>query len=160
MNMNQSYAKQSKNGNRRITWNSSSNNPAATADYRRKMMDILECGHRFTGQACCGRCQTCWECCKGHEVSLIAREMKYAKSRARKWDIDIAKTTYEKWWLGKMCRPINSSYPFKKVVEIKVIGPPSFVYGTAWIVYEDGTEDCPTGTNRFRPRKQDIEIQQ
>jgi len=66
---------------------------------------------------------------------------------------------YRRWWVGKMCKPVNRGGPFKKVVDVRVIGPPSFVYGSAYLVYEDGTEDC-IYTDAFRPRKSDVKAKE
>lgn len=81
------------------------------------------------------------------------------------------KERYEKWWLGKYCRPAShGEKPFKKVVKIEMCGPPSFVYGQISFIYEDGTEDivagglivgtvgCRRGDTAYKPRKCDVEI--
>lgn len=83
--------------------------------------------------------------------------------------ITVAKARYEKWWLGKHCRPADAiDKPFKKVKAIDVIGPPSFVYGQITLCYEDGTEDIVGGgwighgwqrRNAYKPRKIDVEVQ-
>lgn len=67
--------------------------------------------------------------------------------------------TYERWWLGKLCRPALSSAPFKRVVKVEVAGPPSFVYGGATLHYEDGRYDHVYQHDAFRPRKKDVEVQ-
>lgn len=67
---------------------------------------------------------------------------------------------YEGWWLGKMCRKAHSEKPFKKVVSIQYIGPPSFVYGFIILHFEDGTEETIAPEGKFRPRKKDVEVQE
>ncbi len=65
---------------------------------------------------------------------------------------------YDRWWLGKLCR-LRGSGEFKRVVKVELIGPPSFVYGTAVLHFEDGTDGmvpCPG----FRPRKMDVEVEE
>jgi len=64
---------------------------------------------------------------------------------------------YRKWWVGKMCRPANTEGPFKKVVDVNVVGPPSFVCGSASLVYEDGSKNLII-TPAYRPRKRDVEV--
>ena len=64
---------------------------------------------------------------------------------------------YKKWWVGKYCRLYGGT--FKKVVDVKVYGPPSFVYGTAELVYENGTTQM-IAVQAFRPRKMDVEVAQ
>ena len=48
-----------------------------------------------------------------------------------------ARRRYEKWWLGKHCR-LWQGQPFRRVVHIELIGPPSFFYGDVWLTFEDG----------------------
>jgi len=85
--------------------------------------------------------------------------------------ITVCKERYERWWLDKYCRPANQRKPFKKVVEIEMVGPPSFVYGGIVLHYEDGTEDIVGGgriqgtygyykREAFKPRRCDVEIQE
>jgi hypothetical protein len=64
---------------------------------------------------------------------------------------------YKRWWVGKMCRQ-NSHKEFKKVKSVELCGNPSFVYGIATLVFEDGTkENIITGS--YVPRKYDVEVQ-
>lgn len=74
--------------------------------------------------------------------------------------ITICRERYESWWLGKNCRPTaRSNQPFKKVVKIDLLGPPSFVSGQLTFHYEDGTEDIVAGMNNaYKPRKCDVEV--
>lgn len=73
-----------------------------------------------------------------------------------------AYSRYSRWWLGKRVRnaDMGSERPFKKVVRIELIGPPSFVYGDVELHYEDGTSEYvrPTSRNAFKPRKKDVEV--
>ncbi len=81
--------------------------------------------------------------------------------------IDDARSRYLSWWEGKYCRVAKLGDgrgvgEFKKVVDVICYGPPSFVYGSAELVYEDGSrENITTPDNRdaFRPRKKDVEVQ-
>lgn len=63
---------------------------------------------------------------------------------------------YERWWLGKYCKPVSLIMPFKKVVKINMYGPPSFVYGVAELVFDDGTSRMINHGNAFKPRKKDV----
>ena len=75
----------------------------------------------------------------------------------------ICRERYERWWLGKYCRPAYGwpNHPFKKVIKIDLIGPPSFVCGQLTFHYEDGTEDIVAGMgNAYKPRRCDVEIAQ
>ena len=65
---------------------------------------------------------------------------------------------YERWWLGKRCRLYLSQRPFKKVIKVELVGPPSFVYGSVWLHYEDGTNENVYCGNAFKPRKKDVEV--
>lgn len=66
---------------------------------------------------------------------------------------------YERWWLGKYCRPASSREPFRKVVKIDLVGAPSFVYGQLTFHYEDGDTDIVAGMdNAYRPRRCDVEV--
>lgn len=66
---------------------------------------------------------------------------------------------YWDWWLHKKIRVAGNSGPFKRCVKIDLFGPPSFVYGTVMLTFEDGTTAniCPVGA--FRPRKCDVEVE-
>ena len=68
-----------------------------------------------------------------------------------------AQRRYRKWWLGKFCRRAGSLADFKLVVDVKTYGPPSFVYGTAELIYEDGSRVTIAGRG-FRPRKCDVDV--
>lgn len=73
--------------------------------------------------------------------------------------IDEMELTYERWWVGKMCRTGTSPGEFKKVKAVKCCGPPSFVYGQASLIFEDGTETIiHTPPHAYKPRKTDVEI--
>lgn len=65
---------------------------------------------------------------------------------------------YERWWLGKYCRLRFSMGPFRKVIKIKLFGPPSFVYGTVELTFEDGEIVNVCTVHSFRPRKYDVEV--
>lgn len=75
------------------------------------------------------------------------------KKRLRKEDY---RERYESWWLGKEVR-FNAGDPFQKVVHIKMVGPPSFDYGSVWFVFDDGTVHYVPTRGR-RPRKWDVEV--
>jgi len=73
--------------------------------------------------------------------------------------------TYMKWWAGKYCRMAAYDHgDYKLVVDVELVGPPSFVYGDVWLVYGDGKKETVqinkphrfNGPNIFRPRKKDI----
>ena len=74
--------------------------------------------------------------------------------------ITVYRERYERWWLGKYCRPITrSNQPFRKVVKINLLGPPSFVSGQITFHYEDEAEDIVAGGgNAYKPRKCDVEV--
>jgi hypothetical protein len=66
---------------------------------------------------------------------------------------------YKRWWVGKKCR-ISKFDAFKLVKDVEVFGPPSFVYGSASLIFEDGSEQTIPCGEAFKPRKQDVEVQQ
>jgi hypothetical protein len=73
---------------------------------------------------------------------------------------DDMRATYEKWWLGKLCRPRFDTGPFSRVVKLELVGPPSFVCGVVIVTFEDGaTGPIQTDPFAFRPRKSDMEVQ-
>lgn len=74
----------------------------------------------------------------------------------------VAKDRYERWWLGKYCRPaMYTQQLFKRVVKIDMVGPPSFVYGQITFHYEDGTNNIIAGMgNAYKPRKCDVEVEE
>jgi hypothetical protein len=80
--------------------------------------------------------------------------------------IIICKERYERWWLGKYCCPANQRKPHKKVTAIEMVGPPSFVYGSIILHYEDDTDDIVGGgfiegcyrREAFKPRKCDVNV--
>ena len=71
---------------------------------------------------------------------------------------------YSGWWVGKWCRnTINPQSKFRLVVDVELIGPPSFVYGDVQLIYSDGTRESvryPTRqlgrSQQFRPYKKDV----
>ena len=65
---------------------------------------------------------------------------------------------YKQWWVGQRARPANYKCPFRRVVDVRWYGPPSGVYGTAELVYEDGAAQV-VSTPAHRPRKCDVEIE-
>lgn len=70
-----------------------------------------------------------------------------------------AQLRYEKWWVGKRCRPAGRGGEFRKVAKVEAQGPPSFVYGQCQIWYEDApTENHWVSFQGFKPRKQDMEV--
>jgi len=72
---------------------------------------------------------------------------------------NICRQRYERWWLGRYCRPVWSNQSFKKVVKIDMVGPPSFVSGQITFHYEDGSCDIVYGIgNAYKPRKIDVEV--
>lgn len=67
---------------------------------------------------------------------------------------------YEEWWLNRRCRVVGDILNgYKLVTAIKLCGPPSFVYGMATLVFEDGSERNVCTSSAFRPRKCDVEIE-
>jgi hypothetical protein len=73
-----------------------------------------------------------------------------------KWE---CQERYDRWWKGKRCRT-QPLAKFKRVSNVELIGPPSFVYGDCILHYEDGTSDSVFHGNSFRPRKFDVEVEQ
>lgn len=72
-----------------------------------------------------------------------------------------AQLQYEKWWLGKLCRPAGRSCRFNKVIKVTLIGSPSFVYGLVKLTTDqDEWYVSPTDSKAFKPRKKDIEVQE
>jgi len=68
---------------------------------------------------------------------------------------------YEEWWLNKRCRVTGDIMnDFKLVTAIKLTGPPSFVYGMATLVFEDGSDRNVCTSSAYRPRKCDVEVQE
>lgn len=65
---------------------------------------------------------------------------------------------YNEWWLGKLViLPLCFNQEPKRVREIRLYGPPSFVSGEVELVFEDGSEqliNTPPGV--YKPRKQDV----
>ena len=59
---------------------------------------------------------------------------------------------YEKWCIGK-------HIDGKEIVKVKLIGPPSFVYGSVKVITEDGAEYfLPQSYNTYKPRKKDLHL--
>ena len=57
------------------------------------------------------------------------------------------KARLEELFLNKMCKVrgemisgTNKPWPFKRVIEIEISGPPSGWYWAGWLCYEDGTK--------------------
>lgn len=71
--------------------------------------------------------------------------------------IDKAKERYERWWAGKLCRVRYCQAEYKRVASVNVYGPPSFVYGCAELVFEDGTTRM-VSTQKFRPGRAEVEV--
>ena len=68
------------------------------------------------------------------------------------------RTTYRRWWLGKMVRQqIENTAPFRLVTGVEWHGPPSGVYGCVELFFADGTRRM-VSTMSYRPRKSDIEV--
>lgn len=68
------------------------------------------------------------------------------------------RAVYLDWWVGKYCRLNNQiDHEYKKVVDVITYGPPSYVYGTAVLVMEDG-EEVNISHRGKRPTKGDVEI--
>lgn len=63
---------------------------------------------------------------------------------------------YNRWWKGKLVKLYECESP-QRVAKINLIGPPSFVYGAAEFVYEDGSTRLIT-TDAYKPRKSDVII--
>ena len=61
---------------------------------------------------------------------------------------------YCQWWKGKL---VLSDSGIKRVSDIKLYGPLSFVYGSAEFIFEDGTTQT-IRTDAYKPRKSDVEI--
>lgn len=67
---------------------------------------------------------------------------------------------YERWWLGKKARFYGSDGPFHKVTKIKFLGPPSGVYGTVIVYFNNDEDGIPVPNGRsFKPQKWRLEIQ-
>lgn len=65
---------------------------------------------------------------------------------------------YERWWLGKWVRHPTKKGPFRKVIRVEWIGPPSGVYGGVTLHFEEGPYwNVPAGDG-FRPRKYHVEV--
>lgn len=62
---------------------------------------------------------------------------------------------YRSWWRGKLVKMDNGEV--KRVFDIKLYGPPSFVYGSAEFIFADDTRQT-IHTESFKPRKSDVEI--
>jgi len=73
-------------------------------------------------------------------------------------DIEDHRQRYLKWWKGKLCRPFGSTGPFRRVTGVLMHGPPSFVYGCAELLYEDGIAENIYHGDAFKPRKMDVEV--
>lgn len=69
-----------------------------------------------------------------------------------------AQQRYNEWWVGKRCRTAHGLGPFRKVVAVNVYGPPSYVYGTAELVFAGGRTQTITSP-AYRPRKCDVEVE-
>ena len=65
---------------------------------------------------------------------------------------------YMRWWGGKLIS-FNVHPEPKRVKDIELVGPPSFVYGSVVIYFDDGTSGRvdPPGLV-FRPRKSDVTV--
>ena len=61
---------------------------------------------------------------------------------------------YRQWWKGKL---VQSDNGIKRVSDVKVYGPPSFVYGSVELIFEDGTRQT-IHTEAYKPRKSDVEV--
>ena len=72
---------------------------------------------------------------------------------------------YYDWWVGKWC--MNASQPQEKpelVLDVELIGPPSFVYGDVYLVFSGNKKRMVipnhvrtyNGPEVFRPRKKDV----
>lgn len=78
-------------------------------------------------------------------------------SRKKKLDKFDFWQRYQRWWLGKMCR-IGHYGEFRKVTEVELVGPPSFVYGDVWLHFDDGDSQAVYHGDAFKPRKKDVEV--
>lgn len=65
---------------------------------------------------------------------------------------------YERWWLGKYIKA-NGVKEFKLVIEIELIGPPSFTYGSIVLTFDDDTTSNVVSQG-YRPNKNDVEVLQ
>ena len=61
---------------------------------------------------------------------------------------------YLQWWKGKT---VQSDNGIKRVSNVKLYGPPSFVYGSAELIFEDGTTQT-IRTDAYKPHRSDVEI--
>ena len=127
----------------------------------RKGFMRLKCGHEFipmTGRARCGRCNRCWECCNcAKQPSRLSQVTNNAKPVVQQGQgIEEAIARYRRWWQGKLCKDSTMGV-FRLVTDIRVVGNPSFVYGNAYFVFEDGTEHS-IFTTSYVPRKYDVEV--
>lgn len=65
---------------------------------------------------------------------------------------------YNEWWLEKLViLPLCGNQEPRRVKEIRLYGPPSFVYGSVELAFEDGTESLIHLPSKvYKPRKQDV----
>jgi hypothetical protein len=82
------------------------------------------------------------------------------KPRRKRTDRLFWQAKYEEWWLNKRCHVVGDLMnEFKLVVKIELTGPPSFVYGMATLIFEDGSNRNIATSSAFRPRKCDVEVE-
>lgn len=75
--------------------------------------------------------------------------------------IEKAKERYKRWWAGRFCKTkYRHRARFKKVVDVEVFGSPSFVYGTASLIFADGTSETIYQGDAYVPRKRDVEVRE
>jgi len=74
--------------------------------------------------------------------------------------IEKQRQVYLKWWLGKMCR-VNTLHEFKRVIDVKCYGAPSFFCGVAELVFEDNSiKTISMPSHAYKPRKTDVEVKE
>lgn len=119
---------------------------------------VKECQFSISGICCNGGWNATGKC---HLDFLAEQEEsrksdpKHVKGRRVRFKSDFQEV-YERWWLGKKCRLPNGEV--KKISEIELVGPPSFVYGTVFLHFSDGTDRHVSCEGAYRPRKKDVEI--
>lgn len=72
----------------------------------------------------------------------------------------IPKTIFDFQEVYEKCRcPLSSNKEFRKVISVKLSGPPLFAYGCVYLTFEDGVELPVHCYGQFKPRKSDVLIE-
>jgi len=64
---------------------------------------------------------------------------------------------YRRWWLGKLVRQPGCE-EYRLVVDIQLVGPPSFVYGDVLLMFRKARNPWPVPHSGFRPTRKDLEV--